>query len=37
VLLDREGFIAMPMGPGIGVEVVEERVEKFMLDRERVR
>jgi O-succinylbenzoate synthase len=37
VLLDREGFIAMPMGPGIGVEVVEGRVEKYLLDRERVR
>ena len=37
VLLDGEGFIAMPMGPGIGVEVMEDRVEKYLLDRETVK
>jgi O-succinylbenzoate synthase len=36
VVLDREGFIAMPTGPGIGVEVVERKVEKFLLDREAI-
>ncbi len=37
VLLDGEGFIAMPMGPGIGVQVMEDRVEKYLLDRETVK
>jgi O-succinylbenzoate synthase len=36
VLLDKEGFIAMPTGPGIGVEVMESRLEKYLLDREMV-
>jgi len=36
VVLDKEGFIAMPSGPGIGVEVVEERVEKYLLGREKI-
>jgi O-succinylbenzoate synthase len=36
VLLDGEGFIAMPTGPGIGVEVLESRVEKHILDREAI-
>jgi O-succinylbenzoate synthase len=35
VVLDAEGFIAMPMGPGIGVQVLEERVAKYLLERER--
>ena len=37
VVLDNDGFIAMPQGPGIGVEVVEKKVEKYLLTRERVR
>ena len=37
VLLDGDGFIAMPTGPGIGVEVRESRLKKYLLDRERVR
>ncbi|MCU0237178.1 MAG: o-succinylbenzoate synthase [Acidobacteria bacterium] len=37
VLLDKEGFIAMPQGPGIGVDVMETRVEKYLLDRELAR
>ena len=37
VVLDREGYIAMPSGPGIGVEVIAERVEKYLLDRERLK
>jgi O-succinylbenzoate synthase len=37
VLLDGEGFIAMPMGPGIGVDVMENRVEKFLRDGETVK
>jgi O-succinylbenzoate synthase len=36
VRLDSEGFIAMPKGPGIGVEVVESRVKKYLIDRELV-
>jgi O-succinylbenzoate synthase len=35
VVLDAaDGFIAMPAGPGIGVEVVEERLLKYLLWRE---
>jgi O-succinylbenzoate synthase len=37
VLLDGEGFIAMPQGPGIGVEVIEARVEKYLLGREKIK
>ena len=37
VVLDKEGFIAMPQGPGIGVEVIESKVEKYQLNRERVK
>jgi O-succinylbenzoate synthase len=37
VVLDKEGFIAMPMGPGIGVEVSEKRMEKYLLSREKVK
>jgi O-succinylbenzoate synthase len=36
VTLDREGFIAVPPGPGIGATVLEDRLEKFTLRRERV-
>jgi len=36
VVLDEDGFIAMPGGPGIGVEVVEKKVEKYLLARERI-
>ncbi len=34
VVLDNEGFIAMPQGPGIGVDVMEAKVEKYLLNRE---
>jgi len=37
VVLDGEGFIAMPTGPGIGVEVIEKMVEKYLLERERIK
>ena len=37
VVLDGEGFIAMPSAPGIGVEVIPERVEKYLLARERIK
>jgi O-succinylbenzoate synthase len=37
VILDDDGFIAMPTGPGIGVTVLEDRVARFTLDRERIR
>jgi len=37
VVLDKDGFIAMPMGPGIGIEVMEERVEKYLLGREKIK
>ncbi len=36
VVLDERGFIAVPAGPGIGVEVVPERLEKFTLSSERL-
>jgi len=37
VVLDEQGFIAVPAGPGIGVEVLPERLEKFTLSSERLR
>jgi O-succinylbenzoate synthase len=37
VVLDADGFIAVPDGPGIGVTVVEERVNRLAIARERVR
>ena len=37
VLLDAEGFIEVPHGPGIGVTVVPERLRAFMIHRERLR
>lgn len=36
VILARDGFIEIPSGPGSGVEVVPERLERYLLDRERV-
>jgi o-succinylbenzoate synthase len=32
--LDSEGFIAVPLGPGIGVTVLEERLHAFSIHRE---
>ncbi len=37
VVLDGEGFIEVPRGAGIGVEVVPERLEKLTLRTERLR
>ena len=37
VVLDNEGYIAMPVEPGIGVAVVEEKIAKVLLGREKVR
>jgi O-succinylbenzoate synthase len=37
VVLDDEGFIAMPTGPGTGVTVLEERVDRYTLEREQFR
>ncbi len=37
VVLDKEGFIAMPEGAGIGVEVVESRIEKYLRGSERIK
>jgi O-succinylbenzoate synthase len=37
VVLDADGFIAVPEGPGIGVAVLEDRVARYTLDRERIR
>ena len=37
VVLDAEGFIEVPAGAGIGVEVLPERLEKFTLRTERLR
>ena len=36
VVLARDGFIEIPPGPGSGVEVMPERLERYLLDRERV-
>jgi O-succinylbenzoate synthase len=36
VVLDKDGFIAMPPGPGIGVEVIEDRMKKYLLGREKI-
>ena len=36
VILARDGFIEIPSGPGSGVEVIPERLERYLLDRERV-
>lgn len=37
VVLADDGYIAMPMGPGIGVNVLEERVTRYTLNRQRIR
>jgi O-succinylbenzoate synthase len=37
VVLDAEGFIEVPRGPGIGVTVVSERLQRFTIDSERLR
>ena len=37
VVLDAEGFIEVPRGPGIGVEVVPERLERLTLRSERLK
>jgi len=36
VVMDKDGFIAMPLKPGLGVEVIEKKVEKYLLARERI-
>jgi len=36
VVLAKDGFIEIPAGPGSGVEVVAERLERYLLDREQV-
>jgi L-alanine-DL-glutamate epimerase-like enolase superfamily enzyme len=37
VVLDDEGFIEVPRGPGIGVTVVSERLQRFTIGSERLR
>jgi O-succinylbenzoate synthase len=37
VVLDAEGFVEVPAGAGIGVEVLPERLEKFTLRTERLK
>jgi o-succinylbenzoate synthase len=37
VVLDEKGFISVPGGPGIGVRVNEETLEKVTLRSERLR
>jgi O-succinylbenzoate synthase len=37
VILDNDGFIDIPVGPGLGVRVVPERVLKRMVNAERLR
>ena len=36
VVLDADGFVEVPAGAGIGVEVVPERLEKYTLRTERL-
>ncbi|HEX7613920.1 MAG TPA: o-succinylbenzoate synthase [Thermoanaerobaculia bacterium] len=36
VILDEEGFIEVPAGPGIGVTVIEERLARLALSEERL-
>ena len=36
VVLAKDGFIEIPPGPGSGVEIVPERLERYLLSRERV-
>jgi o-succinylbenzoate synthase len=36
VVLDKDGFIEVPPGPGSGVEVLPERLERCLLDRVRI-
>jgi len=36
VVLDSQGFVAIPPGPGIGVRVLPDRVLSRMLNMERV-
>jgi O-succinylbenzoate synthase len=36
VVLAKDGFIEIPPGPGSGVEVVPERLERYLLNREQV-
>jgi O-succinylbenzoate synthase len=37
VVLDAEGFIEVPHGPGIGVTVVPQRLRRYTIDSERLR
>ena len=37
VLLDSEGFVPIPAGPGLGVSIVPERLARYELHRERLR
>ncbi len=37
VVLDADGFIGIPSGPGIGVTVLEDRVAGYRIDEERLR
>jgi O-succinylbenzoate synthase len=37
VVLDKDGFIAIPPGPGLGVAVNAERLEKYAVSWERIR
>jgi O-succinylbenzoate synthase len=37
VVLDAGGFIEVPHGAGFGVTIVDERVEKYTIHRERLR
>ncbi len=37
VVLDTDGFIAVPAGPGIGVQIDEDALEEFTLETKRLR
>jgi len=36
VMLDGEGYIAIPPGPGIGVEIIEERLQRYTISQEKI-
>jgi O-succinylbenzoate synthase len=36
VILDRDGFVVIPPGPGLGMNVDPDRLMKYMIQHERV-
>jgi O-succinylbenzoate synthase len=37
VVLDKEGFIAIPPGPGLGIHIDPERLNRYLVGRETIR